>query len=162
MGFAGAGFKDEAIEGATAGGEFRRIIKYFKDKLILIVSLIISGICGVSACLLLVVNKKAVILFEDDDFLGATVDVLTTGAWVAAVIICCQVAANTCQAIVAPLFIQDIRKKLYASLMYADIAFFDKHSYGGMVSRISEGVAYIKDVYVSLLFIAINGKLIVF
>lgn len=157
MGFAGAGFKDEAIEGARTGGEFRRIIKYFKDKALLILSLIISGICGVSAMLLLVVNKKAVSLFEDSDFLGATADVLKTGAWVAAVIISCQVAANTCQAIVAPLFLVDVRKKLYTALMYADIAFFDKHSYGGMVSRISEGVAYIKDVYVSLLFLAINA-----
>lgn len=157
MGFAGAGFKDEEIEGAQKGGEFRRIIKYFQNKSLLITSLIISGICGVSSCLLLVINKKAVNLFEDQNFLKATEEVLKTGAWVAAVIICCQVAANTCQAIVAPLFIVDIRKKLYTALMYADIEFFDKHSYGGMVSRISEGVAYIKDVYVSLLFIAING-----
>ena len=157
MGFAGAGFKDEEIEGARKGGEFRRIIKYFHDKALLIVALIISGLCGVSSCLLLIINKKAVSLFEDQDFLSATVDVLKTGAWVSAIIICCQVAANTCQAIVSPLFIVDIRKKLYTSLMYADIEFFDKHSYGGMVSRISEGVAYIRDVYVSLLFIAVNG-----
>ncbi|KAK8871984.1 hypothetical protein M9Y10_007736 [Tritrichomonas musculus] len=157
MGFGGAGFKDEEIEGAQKGGEFRRIVKYFDQKPLLIIALIISGICGVSSCLLLVVNKKAVSLFEDSDFLGATEDVLKTGAWVSAVIICCQLAANTCQSIVSPLFLVDIRKKLYTALMYADIEFFDKHSYGGMVSRISEGVAYIRDVYVKLLFIAING-----
>lgn len=157
MGFAGAGFKDESIDGARKGSEFRRIIKYFHNKALLIVALIISGICGVSSVLLLLVNKKAVSLFEDSDFLGATVDVIKTGAVVAAIIIVCQLAANTCQAIVSPLFLVDIRKKLYTSLMNADIEFFDKHSYGAMVGRISEGVAYIRDVYVSLLFIAING-----
>ena len=65
MGFAGPGFKDDGIEGAKHGGEFRRIIKYFKDKALLILSLVISGICGVSAMLLLVVNKKAVNLAKE-------------------------------------------------------------------------------------------------
>ena len=32
MGFAGAGFKDEKLEGATEGSEFRRNLKYFKNK----------------------------------------------------------------------------------------------------------------------------------
>ena len=91
------------------------------------------------------------------DFLGETVTVVKTSAWVSAILIVLQVSSTALQACVSPLFLVDIRKKLYESLMDADISFFDKVSSGAMISRISEGVAYIKDIYVDLLFVSVNA-----
>ncbi|OHT14755.1 Lipid A export ATP-binding/permease protein MsbA [Tritrichomonas foetus] len=151
-------FRDEALEGATKGREFRRIIHYFKNKALLISSLIFSGIAGASQLLILIIMKKAVNLFMDSgNFLNETVSVLKTSAWVAAVLIVIQIVCAAFQALVSPLFLVDIRKKLYRALMHADIAFFDKISCGAMVGRISEGVSYIKDVYVDLLFVAVHA-----
>lgn len=154
----GPAFHDEAMEGATEGREFRRIIGYFKDKHLLIISLIFAGLAGLSLLMLLIINKKAVNLFMNaDEFLDETVKVIKCGAWVSAIMIAIQITAITLQAIVAPLFLVDVRRQLYKALMHADIVFFDKVSSGAMVGRISEGVSYIKDVYVDLLFMAINA-----
>lgn len=158
MGIKGVGFKDAELHLQTSKGEFRKIISYFNNKWLLFFSLCASGITGASICLFLIIMKKAENLFmNQSQFLEETITVIKAAAWVAAILIVIQIGTGMLQAIVSPLFLLDIRKRLFESLMYADIAFFDQVSSGSMVSRISEGVSYIKDVYVDLLFIAVNA-----
>lgn len=153
-----AAFEDSPEEGVEIHHEFRKIIGYFTKKSLLIVTLFFAALGGGAVLLVLIVNKKGVELFmKADDFLNETVKMVKTGAWVAAIQIVLQITSAVFKAIVSPLFLVDIRKRLYVSLMYADITYFDKVSSGTMVSRISEGVSYIRDVYVDQLFIAVTS-----
>ncbi|OHT02946.1 ATP-binding cassette transporter [Tritrichomonas foetus] len=146
----GARFHDEEMEGATKGKEFRRIISFFRNKPLLITSLIISGITGGSSLLGLLVMEDGVSMFMDAlSFLDNAVNMIKKSAWITAIMIFLQVLSGGIQSIVAPLFLVDIRKQLYDSLMHADISFFDHTSSGALVGRLSEGVAYIQDVYVN-------------
>lgn len=150
-------FKDEAMEGATKGREFRRVIGYFQKRGLLFTSLIASAIMGGSGLLNLLVMKKGVLLFMDKSkFLENIVVVLKLSSWISAIVIALNVLSSALQSAVAPYFTVDIREKMYRSLMNADISFYDKVSTGALVGRISEGVAYIKDVYVDMLFITIS------
>lgn len=138
--------------------EFRRIIGYFTKKQLLFITLIFAGLGGGAILLVLIVNKKGVNLFLDaGNFLNETVKMAKTAAWVAAIQITLQITSAVFKAIVSPLFLVDIRKKLYTLLMYADITYFDNVSSGVMIGRISEGVSYIRDVYVDQLFIACSS-----
>ena len=152
------GFKDNLLEGATKGREFRRILSYFKKRKTLYCILAFQVLVGASNMLSLLVTQKMVNLFMDaNNFLESAVEMIKTSAWCAAILIVLQVIAGALQSYVSPLFLIDIRKRLFSSLMDADISFYDKMSVGAMVSRISEGVAYIKDIYVDMLFLSING-----
>lgn len=152
-------FKDEEMEGATKGREFRRIVSYFENKRFLFLSLFVSGIMGASNLMNLLIMKDATAMFNinsNQGLLDAIATVLKKAAWITAIIVVINVSSATLQSSISPTFMVDIRKRLYRSLMNADISFFDKISTGAMITRISEGVAYIKDVYVDMLFITIS------
>lgn len=153
-----AAFEDQEAEGANVQHEFRKIIGYFDKRALLIATLAVAALGGGCVLLVLIVIKKGVNLFMNaGEFLPETVKMVKTGAWVAAIQIVVQITSAILKAIVSPLFLVDIRKKLYSSLMYADISYFDSVSSGTMVTRLSEGVAYIRDVYVDQLFIACSS-----
>lgn len=135
------------------GHEFNRIIGYFDKKAFLKFVLFMAALNGGSFLLCLVVQQKGVKLFTNaGEFLKETITMVKCGAWISAICICTQVTAEALKVTVAPLFIVDIRKKFYWALMNADIGLFDQMSTGLMISRISEGVSYIGDIYVDQLF----------
>lgn len=107
-------------------------------KQLLFITLIFAGLGGGAILLVLIVNKKGVNLFLGaGNFLNETVKMVKTAAWVAAIQITLQITSAVFKAIVSPLFLVDIRKKLYTLLMYADITYFDNVSSGFMIGRIS-------------------------
>ena len=158
--FGGAAFKDEEHnENIEKGREYRRIMSYFDKKGLLYFSFFANAIGGLSALLAVIPMKKATNLFGAVvGFVDQSVDFIKQAAWIAAIVVVIQTLAIGLQSVVAPYFLLDIRKKLYSALLDADISYFDTHSFGAMVSRISEGVSYIKDVYVDQVFITITAS----
>ncbi|KAH0790554.1 ABC transporter family protein [Histomonas meleagridis] len=160
MSLFGPGFNDD-IENVdkdviVKGGEYRRIISYFDRKRFLILSFITAFIAGLSPLLFMYPMKLGTELFGAVvGFLDAATDFVKQSAWICAISIVLETGSTAIQGVVAPMFLLDIRKKLYSALLNADISYFDTHSYGAMVSRISEGVSYIKDVYVDQIFLTI-------
>lgn len=150
----GANFKDSSEEGVKKGSEFRRIISYYDHKCFLFMSFFFAAIAGLSPLLGTLPIKKATEMFGaiGPGFLDIVADFCKECAWVSAICIVLQTWSVTLQSIVAPQFLVDIRKKLYSSLMDADIEYFDNTSCGALISRMSEGVTYIKDVYIDTLF----------
>ncbi|KAH0788067.1 ABC transporter family protein [Histomonas meleagridis] len=153
----GTAFNDE-IEAAdqgqlVKGREYRRILAYFDHKHFLIISFIVVFIAGLTPLLFIFPLKKGTELFGAVvGFLDSSIEFIKEAAWISAICIFIQTASTAIQGVVAPMFLLDIRKKLYSALLNADISYFDTHSYGAMVSRISEGVSYIKDVYVDQIY----------
>lgn len=129
-------------------------MSYYDRKWFLFMSFFFAACGGASPLLIVVPLKKATELFGmvGDGFLDGVVSFVKQCAWIMAIVIAIQTWSMGLQAVVAPVFLVDIRKKLYKSLMDADIAYFDATSTGALISRISEGVTYIKDVYVDTLF----------
>ena len=153
----GATFKDEAAAGTRKGAEFRRIMSYYDRKAFLFMSFFFAAVAGASPLLITLPLKKATEIFGGigPGFLDLVADFCKEAAWVMAVCIVLQTWSAALQAIVAPQFLVDIRKRLYKNLMDADIEYFDETSCGALISRISEGVTYIKDVYIDTLFTTI-------
>lgn len=155
-------FKDTEIEGTVKGKEFSRLMKHFSKKGLLYVSFVLSFINGMAPLLSLIPMKTMTNMFGDmgvgpDKMLETCGKFCWQMACVAAAIIVLMVISTLLQSIVAPQFLIDLRHKLYNSLMYKDISYFDKTSTGAMVSRLSEGVSYVKDVYIDQIYITFNN-----
>lgn len=147
-------FKDEDLPDIEKGREFFRIMKYFRKTPMLIVCFITAAISGLSSLLFLIPGRKmtSIMAAPAEQFVDVCIPLIKQAAWVSAIVIVIQVASTLMQCLCAPNFMVDIRKRLYAALMDADIAYFDKTATGALVGRISEGVAYIKDIYVDTVF----------
>lgn len=147
-------FKDEDLPDIEKGREFFRIMKYFRRTPMLICCFVASAISGLSSLLFLIPGKKMTSLMSApaEQLVDVCVPLLKESAWVSAIVIVVQVGSTLMQSLCAPHFLVDIRERLYAALMEADVSYFDKTAAGALVGRISEGVAYIKDVYVDSIF----------
>ncbi|OHS94222.1 ABC transporter family protein [Tritrichomonas foetus] len=153
----GNNFQDQEEEGVQKGHEFFRVMRLFDKKPILYLSFFLSLCSGASPLIFLIPMKEGCKLFGSPDFMGVTVSFIKKSAWALAIIIVIECLSMTAQNITSPLFLVDIRRKLYSSLLDQDIAYFDKTSTGAQISRLSEGVAFIRDVYVDTLYLTIKA-----
>lgn len=151
-------FRDEEIKGVRKGGEFRRLMRHFSKKHLLAIAFICSFLAGAAPLLNLIPMKKMTEMFSQTvDMLEKCGEFCGEMAIVCAVFVVLEGCALATQVIVAPNFMVDIRKALYDAFMYKDISYYDKTSTGAMISRMSEGVSYIKDVYIDQVFITIQA-----
>ena len=151
-------FKDDVITDSAKGHEYRRLMKYFRKKPLLYMSFLFAVIAGISPLLFLIPGQKMtqIMAVPTEQFVDAIVPFLKQSAWIAAICVVIQGLSNLFQALVSPHFLTDISRALYGALMDADIEYFDKTACGALVGRISEGVTYVKDIYVDTMFLTIN------
>lgn len=152
-----AKYAEDEIEGTIKGQEFRRLMSHFTRKNLLYSSFFISFISGLIPLLMLIPMKTMTSMFSSlsaskEQMLKTCGDFCWQMACVSAVSVVLLVLQAVMQSTVIPQFLVDIRTALYHALMKKDISYYDENSSGAMVSRMSEGVAYIKDVYVDQIF----------
>lgn len=138
----------------TQGNEFFRIMKYFSRKGLLATSLVIAFLAGASPLLNLIPLKKLTDMFMPGaNIMDEIAKFCEYQCYVLIAFIFLEAMSLGSQALSAPYFLVDIRKALYESFMVQDIEYYDKTSTGALISRLLEGVTYIKDVYIDQLFL---------
>jgi ABC-type multidrug transport system fused ATPase/permease subunit len=146
--FRSSGSKDDAgIE--TTGFEMFKILKYHRNRFLLILSFLASC-AGGAIPLLFAIRMSGMMdmMTGGGDFLDSATDMIIDMIIIQVVTVAVTTLSLLIRVIANTPFIIDIRKLLYKSFMNLEIDYFDKTSTGVMISRLSEDVAILRETYI--------------
>lgn len=148
---------------AITGGEFFRVMKYFSRKFALALSIIFAIIAGATP---LVMNAFMGDIVNVLNTPGMThdqlVDVVLRVTYLAIFLNVIMTINFGMRGYSNPAFMADLRRELYTALMKKDISFFDITPTGVLISRLSQDVTLLYQIYIDKFLMAVQNLTQVF
>ncbi|OHT05939.1 Lipid A export ATP-binding/permease protein MsbA [Tritrichomonas foetus] len=132
------------------GNEFARIFKFYKKKFVFILCVLLSVISGMLPLFMTVLlgNSLDTILNKQNNFVEEFGKYLVKFAGVLIGIIVTMGLTFGLRGYADNDFVEDLRNSLFEHLVRQDIEFFDETSTGVLMSRLSEDISLVLNVYV--------------
>ncbi|OHS98000.1 ABC transporter family protein [Tritrichomonas foetus] len=152
MGFLSA-FKQQGslddFEGKR-GNEYFRIMKYFNNKFLLVITYLVSGVSGVMPLLMNVFIGDMVNSFNttSGSMLDSLTSVIMNMIYFNVAFLVVQTIGFILRTTTNPYFMRDLRFAIYKSYLNQDIDYFDKVPTGAMIGRISQDITMIHEILI--------------
>ena len=139
------------------GNEFFRILKYVRNKVLIVVSFtfaVLNGIMPVLSSVLL--GDMVDVMADSDTFLDEFKKIILKLIYFYIGMMVIESTAYFTKFYTSAELLKDIRRETYKKYMNLGVNYFDKCPTGIMIGRLSQDATLIHDIYVDKLFQALN------
>lgn len=145
--------KQEDNSITTSGTEIFKMLKYFQKKFILFIAILFHCLSGAAPLLMNVMygDLTTGLSTGDSDMVKAIIPVVIKMAIINGTMVVLSLISQFLRAYCTPLFSADLRSKIFDSIIDQDMSYFDTMNSGILVSRLSEDVTIVKEIYVDKL-----------
>jgi ABC-type multidrug transport system fused ATPase/permease subunit len=130
------------------GDEFVRVLRYFRRRRLYWLAIVLACIGGCCPLATQFVMSGMLSVISGASFTSEDLSFVTQNIIIMGIIHCIVMPANFgARAYANPAFMCDIRRELYVALMAKDVSFFDITPTGILISRLSQDVTLLFQVY---------------
>ena len=144
----------------TTGFEIFQALKFFENKFLLFLCILISIANGILPVLMNLIMGDMTSTFakiETETVPHALTPFILKMTYINIAMLVLMALMITTRSVTTPKFTVDIRRAIFTSLMNQPIDFFDKSSTGVLISRLSEDVTLIRETYIDKALQVIQG-----
>ena len=145
--FKSTGSADENV--LVKGGEFRRIMRYYKHKWVLFVAMILAIFDGSLPLIMTYILSESITeIIRPETFLHETIEAIKVLAGLVALMIFILSLTFALRGYANPDFVENLRDALFSNIMEQELEYFDETATGVLIARLSEDVTFVLETYV--------------
>ncbi|OHT13697.1 ABC transporter AbcB-related protein [Tritrichomonas foetus] len=153
-------FKDTGSAGVDVkvqGNEFGRILHFYKQKWVFVLSIIFSVAGGVLPLgMMIIMGDSFDAVMVPETFLDSFVDYILKVTYLMIAMCVIMGLSFGLRGYTNPTFVRDLRDEIFRNINEQEIAYFDETSSGVLMARMSEDVSFVLNTYVEKLMTAIQ------